>query len=41
MTAHSMEGNKQACLKAGMNDYISKPFKSVSLKEIVDSVLEV
>lgn len=31
MTAHAMEEEKTRCLKLGMNDYISKPFKAEDL----------
>ena len=27
MTANAIQGDKQICLEAGMDDYISKPFR--------------
>lgn len=32
MTAHAMAGDREACLKSGMNDYISKPFDPEDLR---------
>ncbi|MFQ5568613.1 MAG: two-component regulator propeller domain-containing protein [Rhodothermales bacterium] len=36
MTANAMEGERQRCLDHGMDDYISKPFKQVELKAMLD-----
>ena len=36
MTANAMDGDKQECLDAGMNDYISKPI----LPEIIEATLQ-
>ncbi|KMT64601.1 PAS domain S-box protein [Catenovulum maritimum] len=35
MTAHAMTGDKQKCLDAGMNDYISKPIDSELLENLI------
>jgi CheY-like chemotaxis protein len=36
MTAHAFEGDRLACLEAGMNDYISKPFSRDQLKALIE-----
>ena len=39
MTAHAMEGDRQRCLDAGMDDYVSKPISEARLREAMDRVL--
>ena len=36
MTAHALEGAKDLCMEAGMDDYISKPIESHQLFTVVD-----
>jgi len=35
MTAHAMKGDRERCLDAGMDNYISKPFRVDRLKEVL------
>jgi len=39
VTAHAMERDRKRCLEAGMDDYLSKPFKRQDLIEKLDSLL--
>jgi signal transduction histidine kinase len=38
MTAHAMQGDRDRCLTAGMNDYVAKPVDAKALKEALEKV---
>jgi two-component system sensor histidine kinase/response regulator len=40
MTAHAMQGDRQWCLEAGMDAYISKPIRARDLLDVVESYCE-
>ena len=39
MTANAMEGERQRCLDHGMDDYISKPFRTQEVKEVLSRLI--
>src|SRR5262249_2507190 len=40
MTAHAMKGDKEKCLEAGMDDYVSKPIRGKDLGDVLARIVE-
>src|SRR5690606_37682872 len=38
MTAHAIAGDRERCLDAGMDDYISKPLEKAELLELLERI---
>ncbi|WP_041235475.1 response regulator [Dactylococcopsis salina] len=39
MTANVMPGDRESCLEAGMNDYLTKPLKLQKIQDAITSVI--
>jgi len=39
MTAHAMVGDKESCLEAGMDGYVSKPLQPKELFALIDALV--
>jgi len=40
LTANALQGDREACLQAGMNDYLAKPFKRTDLQQVLHRWLD-
>ena len=40
MTAHALQGDREICLNAGMDEYVTKPIRFDVLSETIETVLK-
>jgi len=40
MTAHAMQGDRERCLAAGMDDYVTKPMKAADLYAAIERIMQ-
>jgi signal transduction histidine kinase/DNA-binding response OmpR family regulator len=39
MTAHAMKGDRERCLQAGVDEYVSKPVSGLAIRQAIDRVM--
>ena len=40
LTAHALKGDRERCIAAGMDDYISKPIEAAKLFEVIEAAVD-